>query len=170
MENISSEIRVEFAILLLFLLNPVVLNGGRELPCEFFDSVNITDGIRYSNQSISYNGIELKYDQYAEIDYIFIGLERFEAKRHIRGCPCIGKPCIRLCCPYGSFVESMKFGEEVKCRKDEAAKSIQTQIIDENNQTRTVILDDRFGFTEQICKDHFPAVNFNIKYVRICHI
>lgn len=47
-----------------------VFSRSAELPCNFFDSVNITDGHKLNNQSIIFEGIEYPKWQYAEFDYI----------------------------------------------------------------------------------------------------
>lgn len=138
---------------------------NQELPCDFIDSINITGGIVDANHNILFNGIEFTSDQYATVNYIIDGTDRILVKMHERGCPCMSKPCIRLCCPYGSFVESMEYGEDIECRKNEAAKQIKSEIIDENNKTSVINLNEHFGFADKACHRHFIADDFKLHKV-----
>lgn len=76
-----------------------------ELPCQFLDSINITDGSLQQNKSMIYDGVEFTAADYAQVDYTLNrGVERIPAESHIRGCLCNRKPCIRFCCPFGSVL------------------------------------------------------------------
>ncbi|XP_055309688.1 G-protein coupled receptor Mth2-like [Sitodiplosis mosellana] len=134
---------------------------NRELRCDFVDSVNITGGIEHQNGKIIFDGIEYSEDQYAAIDYISEdGFNRIS----VRGCTCNIRPCVRLCCPHGSFVESMEFGQEVECREDETAKNLLTEVLDENGRTNITNLDQHFGYVNRICDFHYYAKNFVITH------
>lgn len=85
------------SIILIILIGLVSIDGSK-LPCYFFDSINITDGIRQSNGSILFDGIDFSYDQYAVLSYIIDNGERKASAPHFRGCLCNIKPCYRLCC------------------------------------------------------------------------
>lgn len=153
--------------LLCFVLPKQISLVEFNLPCNFIDSINITDGILQSNKSILFNGILFPKDQYAKVNYnkrngnsaITI------VEPYIRGCPCNIKECIRLCCPFGSFVDSMTFNGEFTCNKNEAAKNIKSEILLDNNQTIILDLPQHFSFIDRACKRHFYADDFQITQV-----
>lgn len=151
-------------IISIFTNGEILIN--RELPCDIIDSINITAGILL-NGNITFNGIEYSKDQYAEVDYILKnGVDRTNVEPHIRGCICLKLFCIRLCCPYGSFDESMEFGEEVKCHENETAKNIQSEVLNENDEINILNLDQHFGYVDQICEFHYYANDFLFTHVR----
>lgn len=68
-------------------------------PCNFFDTVNITDGHHNSDGSITYENITYTSEQYEMYDYIYKGpTVRRNVSTHIRGCICQQRICIRSCC------------------------------------------------------------------------
>lgn len=82
---------------LVILLSCISIDGSK-LPCFFFDSINITDGVHQSNNSILFDGIDFPSNQYAILDYIIDNGKRKATKSYFRGCLCRIKPCYRLCC------------------------------------------------------------------------
>lgn len=112
---------------LIVLIGFITLNCGSHgilqsgnLPCDFLDSMNISDGALGSNRTIIYKDLEFPLDQYARINYTFInGVERISVAPYIRGCVCNRKPCIRLCCPFGSIQVKSR-----QCQPNEVAKSM----------------------------------------------
>lgn len=140
---------------------------SRGLQCDFRDSVNISDGVELPNGRILFDGIEYSDDQYSEIDYILAnGFNRVHVDPHIRGCTCNLSPCLRLCCPHGSFVERMDFGEEVKCLENETAQNLVLEVLSEDEQISTLNLDHHFGYVNRICDFHYYAKDFLITHVR----
>ncbi|XP_053674611.1 G-protein coupled receptor Mth2-like [Anopheles nili] len=89
-----------YARIFVFLL---VLIGVRysvcSLPCDFIDSVNITDGEKLPNGDIRHNGVIYNSTFYRTIDYEY---ENYSTKKfvadYIRGCLCAVRICVRLCC------------------------------------------------------------------------
>ncbi|XP_035786269.1 G-protein coupled receptor Mth2-like isoform X1 [Anopheles albimanus] len=83
----------------LLVLFGVRYSACNSLPCDFIDSVNITDGVRLANGSINHNGIVYSPTYYREIDYDY---EDFATRKYvppyIRGCLCAVRICVRLCC------------------------------------------------------------------------
>lgn len=110
---------------LIILIGFIALNCGShailasgDLPCDFLDSMNISDGVFGSNKTIVYKSLEFPFDQYVKINYTFDnGIERTAVAPYLRGCICNHKPCIRLCCPDGSIHVKSK-----QCQPNEAAK------------------------------------------------
>lgn len=83
----------------LLVLFGVRYSACNSLPCDFIDSVNITDGVRLANGTINHNGILYSPTYYREIDYDY---EDFATRKYvppyIRGCLCAVRICVRLCC------------------------------------------------------------------------
>lgn len=74
-----------------------VIATSNELPCQFIDSIDISEGALQPNQSIVYDGVEFTPADYAEVDYDLInGVERISTQPYARGCLCNRKPCIRV--------------------------------------------------------------------------
>lgn len=138
-----------------------------QLPCDFRDSVNITGGIRHPNKSISFDNTVFSFSEYATVHYVLNGKERVQTEPHIRGCPCKIRKCIRLCCPYGSFVKSTAEDYSIECSENEAAKNFEVQMLDTNNVNTIVNLDHYFGYVNIICSQYYMEVNFTLYRVII---
>lgn len=152
---------------LLILLLVGVLRSQQStvgLPCDFFDSTNITDGIKQSDGSILFDGTRFSSDQYATVDYTFEKGIKSDVEQHIRGCVCHLKPCIRLCCPLGSFFDpTITTGS--RCREDARARLFEGDVRDAKNQTNRVVLDDHFAYVhERTCQYYIPT-DFDILHV-----
>lgn len=67
--------------------------------CDFYQTINVTDGSLQVDKSWLHNGIHYGHGLYAKYNYI---LEQDGSKipveEHIRGCICMIKPCIYACC------------------------------------------------------------------------
>lgn len=139
-----------------------------DLPCDFLDAINITDGVRLENGIILHDGVQYPKDQYAEVNYILEnGGTRVPVKSYMRGCLCNIKKCIRLCCPYGQFVDlSIQVGK--KCRPDDAAKNFESEIEGNNQELSTVKLHDHFGYVDdRPCEQFYNAYDYQILHVCI---
>lgn len=137
------------------------------LHCDFHDSVNISDGVELPNGKIVFDGIEYSDDQYSEIDYILAnGFNRIPVDPHIRGCACNLSPCLRLCCPHGSFVKRMEFGEQVKCFENKTTQNLLSEVLHEDGHISILNLDHHFGYVNRICDFHYYAKDFLITHVR----
>lgn len=137
---------------------------GEKVPCHLLDSINITDGTLQPDNSVLFNGIKFPKGHYATVKHIVEGKERF-VEPHMRGCPCFDIPCLRLCCPYGQFVESMEYGKETVCREDKLAKNFKAHVTNEQNRSETISLHQHFGFVHKICKTHSMLDNYTITNV-----
>ncbi|XP_031623657.1 G-protein coupled receptor Mth2-like [Contarinia nasturtii] len=106
------------AIIITFIIvneaNSIVCS---KLPCYFFDSINITDGIHKSDRSILFDGINFPYDQYAVLNYIIDNGERKKAESHFRGCLCNIKECFRLCC-LDKLMEETTINLDYNCNEE----------------------------------------------------
>lgn len=135
------------------------------LPCDFQDSMNITNGILQSDGAIIFNGTKYSKEQFAEIDYIVVNESKREAvEPHFRGCPCNVRPCIRLCCPLGQFIDNKTLRpglilQQIPCYNHPRAKDYQSEVFDQNHQSEVVKLDDRFSFAVQMLPVKFFKPN-----------
>lgn len=152
-------------VTIIGLLLLCIFTTSHGIPCDFADSISIDDGDLLSNKSILFNGIEYPADQYANFSYTHEdGTERVE----LRGCICNIRKCIRLCCPYGSFTTSIEL-EDVECQQNETARDFQANVLDENDRTNILNLDEHFGYVDRICKLHYAPdpEEFIFTHVRI---
>lgn len=169
--SIRLEIKPSITVVLIAIGIAITLiglcdaNGSKELPCRYLDSVNITDGIRYSNGSIVSNGVTFHEHQYAEVNFIVENAdEKVTVDPHIRGCLCSIKSCARLCCPYGSYMMFSK--GKPKCAPHEAAKQLEKEVLHEDNSTKLLKLDQHFAFINHMPCEHFFYDDFNLTHVR----
>lgn len=70
--------------------------------CNYHESINITDGEKFENGDIKFNGLLFKKSEYQKFNYEIINNTRERIQSHIRGCVCLIKTCVRFCCPKGS--------------------------------------------------------------------
>lgn len=131
------------------------------MPCDFLDSINITNGALQSNKSIIYNGIEFPAGQYVNINYTVRNVtEIVPMPSYTRGCACNLKPCIRLCCPFGMI--HLKSGV---CKAHESAAHF--KVFTEqyrNNQFEDVEVVQKFAFVDSYpCKR--SHVNVKDEYI-----
>ncbi|XP_058464529.1 G-protein coupled receptor Mth2-like isoform X3 [Malaya genurostris] len=82
------------------------------LPCDFLDSINITDGVLSRDGSITHDGIRYEAVNFAMVNYSYDASgKKIDAPDYIRGCVCQVKSCVWLCCPkqfivYGNRYQS----------------------------------------------------------------
>ncbi|KAL9912134.1 methuselah-like 10 isoform 3-T3 [Glossina fuscipes fuscipes] len=78
-------------------------HDSRNVPCPFYQTVNITDDIRLANGSVIHDDVVIPPNWIGVYDYVFANLQtRVPVSPHLRGCICKVRPCINLCCPMGS--------------------------------------------------------------------
>lgn len=69
------------------------------MPCNHFNTINITDGIKNSDYSITHRGITYSPNHYRKFDYIYKNQKtKILVENHTRGCICFYRKCIRSCC------------------------------------------------------------------------
>ncbi|EDS40045.1 conserved hypothetical protein [Culex quinquefasciatus] len=119
--------------------------SGDSLPCDFIDSVNITDGVRDSAGNIIHNNILYKPKYFRTIDYDY---EHFSRKKfvaeYIRGCPCAVRLCIRMCCPYGTVF----FQRKCVPTESQLVVNVNTTLYNSNRSSEVVDLtqNQMYGF------------------------
>ncbi|KAH8364831.1 hypothetical protein KR084_012241, partial [Drosophila pseudotakahashii] len=69
--------------------------------CDFFDTVDISDGQIHPNGSYLYEDLLIPAHLTGEYDFkLLANGEKEGVTRHIRGCVCKLRPCVRFCCPH----------------------------------------------------------------------
>lgn len=150
---------------IVFLSLTSIFVNGNELQCDFYDSINITTGAYHPNRSIIFNGLEFPPEANY---YLKHGFNRMPVpKPYTYDCLCNTKPCLRLCCPFGSFVEVMEPGKRIKCRENVAAKHLKREIIDDNNYSSLGNSDEHFIYSDRICNLPLVVEDFEIDKVII---
>lgn len=100
----------------------VFSTNSTNLPCHFYDSINITDGIRQQNNQILYDGIVFPSNQYAIVNYTEDDGMKNITEPHLRGCFCnIKQPCHRFCCSNHQMVDGVidaRKNLENKCNEE----------------------------------------------------
>lgn len=108
-------------IAIVIILKQFDLNPASELPCDYFDSINITDG-EHQNGDIIYKNVTYPKDQYAKVTTV-LGYgknkkgEFIKVPPYYRGCLCNRKKCVRLCCRDGCLNHDFEIDFEVELRK-----------------------------------------------------
>lgn len=139
-------------------------SGSRELPCHFLDSINITDGTPQQDKSIIFDGITFTEDQYAYV------LKNESNRTYPRGCLCNLKPCLRLCCPYGSIFERTTDGMS-SCRSHEAATQFENEIQAEDRNAKNRLVNHHFGYVnDRPCEDLYGIAEYQITDVIIINL
>lgn len=156
-------------IVLLFLGEFAVVYAdslpSKVLQCDYADSLNITGGILLPNKNILFRRVMYPENQYAKINYSIFENEIIPEDPYYRGCICNIKSCIRMCCPYGSYLEIKN--NAGMCLHNDAAKRIDGDIINQNNETKRIKYHDHFAILHRFqCRNlHMRGENYSITHV-----
>nr|XP_017026466.1 probable G-protein coupled receptor Mth-like 11 [Drosophila kikkawai] len=75
--------------------------------CDYFDTVDLKRGFKFENGSYRYEDLIVPAHLTGEYDYkVTYDGDREPVPKHIRGCVCKLRPCIRLCCHSKKIMES----------------------------------------------------------------
>lgn len=132
------------------------------LPCHFYDSINITDGIRQQQNRVIFDGVEFPSNQYAVVDYTEDDGMRNVTEPHLRGCYCnIKKVCHRLCCSNELISlngDAIK-GLEHKC--NEELNQLENEVFDESSRIINLLLGPNIVyFNDKICMPFFTHADY----------
>ncbi|XP_043948375.1 probable G-protein coupled receptor Mth-like 3 isoform X2 [Drosophila biarmipes] len=92
------------------ILVQLVSRSTADIPdCDFYDTVDVSNAEKFSNGSYLYDGLLIPANLVGEYDFEVLpdGGKKYGSK-HIRGCACKLKPCIRFCCPHNHKMKSSK--------------------------------------------------------------
>lgn len=144
-------------VLAAFITTLIVVFGRRAgdgiLPCDYYNSIDISNGTRQSDSSIIYNNIVYNVSEFAETNYIKDASGDWQrVEKHIRGCLCTkkDKPCVRLCRLY----------------EDTKHKVSHTIFNTKTNATDRKLLHEHFNFLhEMTCDKPFPQGEHKLLHV-----
>ncbi|XP_055527182.1 G-protein coupled receptor Mth2-like [Wyeomyia smithii] len=75
------------------------IRSESKLPCDFLDSVDITDGVKTSDGKKEHEGIIYEPQNYGTLEYVYDSSgQKVQASNHVRGCVCRVKSCFYMCC------------------------------------------------------------------------
>lgn len=157
----------------LILLNIEISVCSTHLPCHFFDSINITNGIWHEQQqqvqnrsSIIFEGIEFRPNQYAEVDYTEDDGMRNVTAPHLRGCLCKIKRCHRLCCSHEQITINNDTVKSLEDKCNEELNQIENEVYDESSKFINLLLGYTIiKFDNKICLPFFVHEDYmNVMY------
>ncbi|XP_034133692.1 G-protein coupled receptor Mth isoform X1 [Drosophila guanche] len=96
-----------FYIAGLILLDAAIFSGTEieTMPCDFFDTVNVTGSQRLVNGSCLYQDLLIPSELMAEYTYTVLpDGTREPAETHLRGCVCKLRTCLRFCCHHSQLM------------------------------------------------------------------
>ncbi|XP_043947536.1 probable G-protein coupled receptor Mth-like 3 [Drosophila biarmipes] len=97
-------------VLLLLLHN----STADILGCDFYDTVNISSAEKLSNGSYLFEGLLIPTDLVDEYSFkVLADGSKLNVGKHMRGCVCKLKPCIRFCCPFNYIMKDKKCAREM---------------------------------------------------------
>lgn len=157
--NTSINLKCVLHVFRFWLIASMILKSGdafllaKELPCHYYDSSDNTNGLHYhSSKNITFNALEYTPDQHCGMHYVLVNGEPVNVEQYIRGCSCAIRPCIRLCCPHGSFMKMST--EKDECHDIATVKNIRNGAIDETARTSIVDLNEYFVYFDRECSVH----------------
>lgn len=106
-QRYNEHFSITVAVLVLaFIVKSNAYLDNLNKPCNYLDSINITDGaFNDDDGSITFEGIYYPSYLHAVYDYEFVNESyRQPVAPHVRGCTCKLAPCIRMCCPRGQYL------------------------------------------------------------------
>lgn len=148
----TTSVQFVWIVVLFGLLTKTFAFKG-ELPCHYFDSIDISEGFVHNNKSITFDGIEYHKNQYADISYAIENGKRVPTKQHTRGCICQIKNCIQLCCPLGTFANSSSDSDN-RCNSRYTESANHEKIINQNIQIYKSEQKDDYAYVVNMpCED-----------------
>lgn len=155
-------IRKQYIVLVGIVLAWAFSVHADELPCEIFESKNISAGHKFENETILYEGVYYPREQYARIDYVFDrSATKILVDPYIRGCICKFKNCVRFCCPPG-YAKVNK-----NCEKSNIVETtLIHDIKHDDNSTTSVVVNNHFGTVhDKSCSTHINIEDYFLKHV-----
>lgn len=66
--------------------------------CKLKDTINITGGHEDNNGNFIHQGVNYSPGSFGVSNYILVKTQKILVEQHMRGCVCLYKTCIRICC------------------------------------------------------------------------
>lgn len=114
------------------------------MPCSFFDTVNITGHHRHANGSYQYEDILIPKEYVGTYNYEFRTLvDKVKVQPHVRGCICLLKTCIKMCCGRDSMKYLNQSCEDIYLGN----KTLEVKYLD-GSGVKDVLIGDIFAVQE----------------------
>lgn len=96
--------RLSAVLFVLLLLHQTLA----DIPdCDYFDTVDLSTGQRLPNGSYIYEGLLIPERLTGEYDFRLMPDDSKESvERHLRGCACKLRPCVRFCCRHDQKLDN----------------------------------------------------------------
>ncbi|XP_055606807.1 G-protein coupled receptor Mth2-like isoform X3 [Uranotaenia lowii] len=137
-----------------------------DLPCDFLDSVNITGGSFDHDGTITFQNVRYPVASYARINYSYVSEEideenvkitRVEVDYYIRGCVCVIKKCVWVCCDnILSYKNELPY-PWCEMYKPEDLSHMEVPLLDGSDST--MLLDENDFFFPWRIVDHYTSAN-----------
>ncbi|XP_017039732.1 probable G-protein coupled receptor Mth-like 11 [Drosophila ficusphila] len=86
------------------------------LDCDFFDTVDLTNTIRFENGSYKYEDLIIPAGLTGEYNFTILDDgSRISYPNHFRGCACKLRPCIRFCCHHNKLMSDKSCSHQDYC-------------------------------------------------------
>ncbi|XP_041448262.1 G-protein coupled receptor Mth-like isoform X2 [Drosophila obscura] len=83
--------------------------------CDYFDTVNVTGSQRLINGSFLYQGLLIPAELTAEFCHrLMPDYTTQPVEKHLRGCVCRLRPCLRLCCHHSQLMANGQCGGSIE--------------------------------------------------------
>lgn len=133
-----------FVILLVIVTKSNAFLDNPNKPCKYLDSINITDGVKNGNDSITFEDINYPKNLYATFNYELKNESyRQEVAPHLRGCTCKINPeksCVRMCCQRGQFYHSRQ------CFENDVVRNLAVNVSNNEGQVSEENMFDKFNY------------------------
>ncbi|XP_052848093.1 probable G-protein coupled receptor Mth-like 7 isoform X2 [Drosophila gunungcola] len=138
----------------IYLLNTLKKSMAEIRDCNYYDTVDISH-IARQNDSYKYDDLLIPANLTGEYDFKLVSqFPRQPVKKHLRGCVCNLRPCIRFCCPRKNMLEHGKCNdglkEELSMVNPHLYVTLEDYSIDERYLTNFTLIRDQFGSCDEM--------------------
>lgn len=139
--------QIYFGVVWLFVVSGLDSEPSGDLPCRYHDSINITLGVTYKNDTIRFRDFDFKPDRY--VTKLWNGTDMPST----RGCFCDQVKCIRY------------------CQQSDVPEDKKIKVINEKNQAEDKFLDKDFAVVRGTfgCSRQ-NSTDFDITKVSTCSV
>lgn len=147
---------VQLTLTLLTLCFIANAFGAASEACEFYETVNISSGIRQVDNTYLHKNISYPPYLYATYNYILDeNGTRIEVNPHIRGCVCLLRYCLRSCCSPGQYINWEGGDGDGACRDGDGYTSVPWKVGDNSVETVDLLKEFHWVRHRPSCRLHF---------------
>ncbi|XP_026832186.1 G-protein coupled receptor Mth isoform X2 [Drosophila erecta] len=95
-------------ILTIIVVGLLLQKSNADIPeCDYYDTVDISAAQKLQNGSYIFEGLLVPANLTGEYEFrILPDNSKQKVGKHIRGCVCKVKPCVRFCCPHNHIMDN----------------------------------------------------------------